>query len=472
MSRQPSLAAFEAFEATERGKALKYTTAWVGPEAAQDIVQEALLTVWKKWDTLTNPSGYLYGTCKKLAFGEYEDRSRGPLLLAELPEQLRLDSKDEEDSGELAPVLTLVTDLLAENSFSWQTPLVGGHLALGKTRAEISDMLDLPLSEVHRSARELRRYYNARRDNPELTSEENPYTPHGLVMRAMRGLSRREQQVMALAALGLKPQLIAPLIGITRGSARTTLCHARKSVAEVVGLSVDEGAPDVVDHFIRSTLDATELLHMLPYTPWKAEALIWAGIADGRIAAGFSSLSPLNKLHEHYRDDPGQTVKITAQYRGFGHTGRYGPRGLVPYLIQVSRLIAIVREAMEARQPAAAYGSVRWTHPGLRYRPFDRNLRMRSATYRRMQPTYAPNLESDAIPAGYKKAAASTSAYFCPVPSWPAKPPQYLVPALAPDMDSGPWRSFASWLRMSETTKRLGLSALDRLDQVKLKLAA
>ncbi|WP_194893548.1 RNA polymerase sigma factor [Catenulispora pinisilvae] len=439
---------FLAFEAKERSKALKYTAAWVGAEAAEDVVQDGLLVVWQKWDTLTNPAGYLYGSCKKLAFGEYEARDRGPKLHAELPEQPHLDDGQEEPGLDDA-MLNLMVELSAQSWSSPRTAVVGLNLAEGYSKADIAQFLGLPLAEVHRSAAELRRYYRTRRADPKPTDPRDTYTPRGLVMRAMQRLSRRERQVMALAALGLKPSLIAPLIGITGGSARTTLCHARKSVIDTTGfLLEDEGISEVIDHFVKDSLGILELLGMLPDTPWKAVVLRHAVIEEERsfrVISGASRVGDrLSAVWKVIDDGPnsarldhllraGWTLTTMDNLVALPPIGFYRPRAVVSYLTEISKVIAVVREGLDAG-PAAAYGSVRWTHPGLRFRTVDHELRMHAAAFRRLQATQAPYLE-DPVPTGNQKAAADPSAYSCPVPSWLAGPPRYLTLASPPGLE-------------------------------------
>lgn len=425
MSNQASLAAFEAFAAVERGKALRYTTAWVGWEAAQDVVQDGLVVVWKKWDALANPAAYLYRTCRQLAFAEYETRSRGPVLLAELPEHPHLDDgQDDEGQAEFIGLGSLLSELMDQNWSSPHALTVAAGLALGDSRGGLAEYLGTPVSEVHRSARELRRYFKANRDSPGPATKEAAYTPHGLVMKAMRRLTRRERQVMALAAIGLQPQLIAPLIGITGASARTTLCHARKSVAHTIGLVVhsESQATGDVDDFVRASVDAVELLGLLPNFAWKPQALSWAATADWDLAAYLKAAGP---------------------------NARYGPRGLVPYLKMISKVQAVARDGLEAARPAAVYGSVRWLPFGVRFRAaFVGEPLVYAAAYRRMQATDDPAAWSPRALAGRESTTVGVPDFSCPVPSWPARPPQYLAPAPYPRFE--PYQAAGAKLTVME----------------------
>jgi len=167
----------------------------------------------------------------------------------------------------------LILGLYNRKAISEPTVVVAREIAAGYSKQQIAEYMNTSVSEVNRSVRELRRGFSAAALQHKVQASVPVYAlQHSSVLTALTtALTRREYQVMALSVLGLKPIAIAPLLGISHGSARTTLSHARTKLAK------EFAAPGVVvadvDASVRKAMSDVELLGLLPASPWRTDAL-------------------------------------------------------------------------------------------------------------------------------------------------------------------------------------------------------
>ena len=397
---------FADFVTKHQRNAERYVTAKVGPHAAPDIVQEALVSTWQKWDTLQDRDrvGYLYGACRNGIFKEYEARNR-TVLLAEIPEE----AFDDYDYG-LAEydenAEALVMSLYNRKAISDPTVVVAREIAAGYDKQQIAENMNTSVTEVNRCVRELRRGFSAAALQHKIQASVPVYTlQHSSVLTALTtALTRRERQVMALSTLGLKPSAIATLLGISHGSARTTLSHARTKLAE------EFTAPGVVvadvNASVRKAMSDTELLGLLPQSPWRTDALFLADEHSAMVkAASFSSNRRV------------RAVVIS---------------GVTPYLKQMAIVLAEVRNALDdSLAIASQIGSIQRqelaTGPiGQMYVVLDRNGQL-------MLPLPGSRQNISDLP--------GTSPYRCPPPSWCPNASRHPTVAWFQAPDSRPFKA-------------------------------
>lgn len=264
-----SAEAFDLFVAEYRAEALRRATARVGPAAADDIVQEAMLAVWRRWGDLKDPAGYLYGACENAVKSEYRGRARRPVSLAELPEPAPRGGPDStEPDGIASP------ELLAEmglDGLPIECSLVAMLLAEGYSRQRVAELAGMTLPDVHTAVRQLRSRLRPRTTAPWPPDRESDgvVPAHKEVAAVVRRLPARQRSVLALSALGAAPVHIAALLEINGVDARVNLHHARKKIA----LLGDIGTARDIDNIVRQSFDPGELMYLLPDSPWRRKAL-------------------------------------------------------------------------------------------------------------------------------------------------------------------------------------------------------
>jgi len=325
---------YAAFYATHYEGVVRFVTARLDQDAAEDVVAEAFTAVWKRWGELDDPAGYLYGACKNKMKTEYADRHRRPVAVAEVPDQPAT-AAPAGLAGEAISARLLLKSLDLDTEPKHMA-LVAAGLADGYDRRRVAEMTGLPLAEVHRLVRQLRKHWRTR-EAKRLRTAPAGYIPQRLTGQAVRELPRRQRQVMALAALGVRPVAIAALLDIEPGGARVNLHHARQAILAKIEVDV-RGA---VDAAVATAVDTGELLELLPPSPWREDALV----AWERDAALANLARHLNQAPE-YLGAADINTRIAAS------------------LTKVSVVIAVSRKALRDRMGIAAQcGSVRWRPP-------------------------------------------------------------------------------------------------------------
>jgi RNA polymerase sigma factor (sigma-70 family) len=94
-------ARFEAIFRLHYGAVVRYAVRRVGPDAADEIVNETFLVAWRRLDDIPdNPLPWLYATARRVAANEIRRRDRQLRLGA------RVASESKTETGDLAEVVT------------------------------------------------------------------------------------------------------------------------------------------------------------------------------------------------------------------------------------------------------------------------------------------------------------------------------------------------------------------------------
>lgn len=407
---------FAAFTAKSRDRALRRVTAQVGPDVAEDIVQDAFFSLWQNRETVENPDAYLYGACTNAIKNEYKARKRRSLVAAELQEQDDLeDQMDWPDGVMQEETAEFLMGMVRQKAISVYTAAVAANIAEGHTTQRIAEIMQTPVAEVRRSVRELRQGWKVALDRKSQAAipsydigSTRSIAPR--VRLELAKMPRNEGQVMALAALGLKPASIAVLLNITTNSARATLCHARKKVSEAIYRPSKAERPGDVDKAVRGAIGEECLLDLLPDAPWKAD---YRRLANRSVGRGITRVSSRS----------GKTVLVDSE---IFHLLDDAP---AEYLAMMSIVINVAREGLAGNADADAwYGSLRWIPSRVRKRqPKESWSEYGMAFFRLEEVEFGLAAPEVAQKMAVIWGPPAGSFYSCAVPCWPVRPPQFLA---------------------------------------------
>jgi RNA polymerase sigma-70 factor, ECF subfamily len=142
---------------------MRYVRALVGPEAAEDIAQDVMVTIYRRLWTLSSPDlfrPWMFRVASRTAFHFLKKRQRWPDHLRDD------DALDEIAASDAAAIASRVNELLQDPRV---TPTSRAVLALhsleGMTLPEVAAVLDIPLgtakSRMGYGLSILRRHYNS-----------------------------------------------------------------------------------------------------------------------------------------------------------------------------------------------------------------------------------------------------------------------------------------------------------------------
>lgn len=263
---------YTAFHQQHYDRLVQWAALKVGHHDAEDVASTAMAVVWQRWGELDDPAGYLYGTAKYSVLNEWKDRARRPATLAEMPVGLQpIHGYDADpDIAQAGTAATLAVDWV-QSGGTVATAVVAATLAEGYSRQRTAELTGLPLAEVHKSVRQLRKDYRLRRGpgTAAATTVEVPVAPAMSADQLLRRLPRRQREVFTLNLLGMRPVHIAGLLGIDGGDARANLCYARKTITKSLpGTAAGKKPAETA----MAGLPFGTLLELLPDSVWKHDA--------------------------------------------------------------------------------------------------------------------------------------------------------------------------------------------------------
>lgn len=243
-----ALGGFEGFYAAQYDLRVSQTAGKVGgKQNAEDIVQDAMLDLYRMWDQAKNPEALLTTIVQRKVYKFWDSKERhAASALGPETDKVADPAAGPEVLAEQRDTIRRATEAMSP---------IEREIVAGRTQrdsaAAIASRTGATEQQVRRAGRRMERRMASVLADPEPTPELAAMD----VVPCIKRLPLRQRQVLGLAIEGLRPAAIAQVFHITPNNARVNLHHAKKAMAGVLAefLPDETVAADMLDHMIEWT---------------------------------------------------------------------------------------------------------------------------------------------------------------------------------------------------------------------------